>query len=282
MKLKIGLIFGIILSMFFIYDVSVNASSYWDFDLSYGTQSTFNVQDQQIDMTYSLNGASGTYSYYLSLDFYQTFQGLAIYDYDGNGPLGNGTLPNGYYKITSGVNSAFRYLYIGYLEFDIYQYNYDFELVKTGNSLTIYWSDTNDPNYENLNGNDVDVVISGIDLDDWYLMVYNELYIADEEAYKQAGYNIGYDDAKSDYGYLVNGVWVAASSWGQSRYNDGLAQGDANALSLQNMIPGVLGVFIAFFFQMASISVLGVSVLDLLALMFGVGVALLIFKVLVK
>jgi hypothetical protein len=33
---------------------------------------------------------------------------------------------------------------------------------------------------------------------------------------------------------------------------------------------------------MASISVLGVSVLDLLALMFGVGVALLIFKVLVK
>lgn len=282
MKLKISFMFVVILSMFFIYDVNVNASSYWDFDLSYGNQSTFNVQDQEIDMTYSLNGASGTFSYFLTYDFYQTFQGLAIYDYDGNGPLGNGTLPNGYYKITSGVNSAFRYLYIGYLEFDIYQYNYDFELVKTGNSLSIYWNDTNDPNYENLSGNDVDVVISGIDLDDWYLMVYNELYVADEEAYKQAGYNSGYDDAKSDYGYLVNGVWITASSWGQSRYNDGLAQGDANALSLQNMIPGVMGVFIAFFFQMASISVLGVSVLDLLALMFGVGVALLIFKVLVK
>ena len=48
------------------------------------------------------------------------------------------------------------------------------------------------------------------------------------------------------------------------------------------MIPGILGVMFAFFFQLASISVLGVTALDLIALLFGVGIVLLILKVLVK
>ena len=234
------LIFSMIILIASTFTINVHGYSYWDFDLTYGNQSTFNVQDQQIDMTYSTSGSTGTYSYYLTYDFYQTFQGLAIYDYDGNGPLGNGTLNNGYYKITSGVNSAFRYLYIGYLEFDIYQYNYDFEVVKTSSSLTIYWTDTNDPKYEDLSGNDVDVVISGIDLDDWYLMIYNELYLAEQEAYRQNGVIEGYEDGKVAYGYLLNGEYVSATYWGQSEYARGIQYG-----LTQNMDYTVIGNNIA-------------------------------------
>lgn len=277
MKVLTGiLIFMMMLTGSFI---ETEAHAWWVFD-----DITFRVQDQEIDMTYSSNNT--TYTYYLSYDFYQTTSGLAVYDYDGSGPLGNGTLPDGHYRIASGVNAAYRYLYIGNLEFDVYSYYYEFELIKGTNSIQIYWESngTNDPRYENTSGNDVDVAVSGIDLDDWYLVIYNSLYdsvVAYEGAYGN-GYGSGYEQGKEDYAYDDNGNYVDAATWGQQQYQNGLSQGESNSLAIQNMIPGILGVMIAFFLQLASISVLGVTILDLIVLMFGLSIVLLLFRTLVK
>ena len=48
---------------------------------------------------------------------------------------------------------------------------------------------------------------------------------------------------------------------------------------LTQYIPGILGVVIGFFLQLASISFAGVSILDVIVAMFGVTIALLIFKI---
>lgn len=277
MKVLTGiLIFMMMLTGSFI---ETEAYAWWVFD-----DTTFRVQDQEIDMIYSTDDI--TYTYYLSYDFYQTTSGLAVYDYDGSGPLGNGTLPDGHYRIASGVNAAYRYLYIGNLEFDVYSYYYEFEIARGSNSLTIYWeaNGTNDPRYENTSGNDVDVVVSGIDLDEWYLVIYNSLYdsVAAYEGAFGNGYGSGYEQGKEDYAYDDNGNYVDAVTWGQQQYQSGLSQGESNSLAIQNMIPGILGVMIAFFLQLASISVLGVTILDLIVLMFGLSIVLLLFRTLVK
>ena len=260
MKIKIILMFGIVLSMFFIYDVNVNAIEEYQTNL--------------IGVEISYSGSNGNEAFYQRTN-YGLENGYIYFGYPNRQNMGEQTpiLPDGDYTIYS-TNEKLRYMYLGVYLLDIYTYTYEFEVLRqSSGDIQLNVITTTDPQWVN------DRVIDDLEADyaTWRLKDDR----IDEESV-QSAYESGYDDAKNDYGYLMNGVYETASSWGQSRYNDGLAQGDANALSLQNMIPGVLGVFIAFFFQMASISVLGVSVLDLLALMFGVGVALLIFKVLVK
>ena len=276
---KILIAFMMLFTTFSFVTINSEAHAWWVFD-----DTTFRLQDQEIDMTYSSDDT--TYTYYLSYDFYQTISGLAVYDYDGSGPLGNGTLPDGHYRISNGVNAAWRYLYIGQLEFDVFSYYYEFELARTSNGFIIYWeaNGTNDPRYENSSGNDVDVSISGIDLDDWYLYVYNSLYdsvVAYEGAYGN-GFGSGYEQGKEDFAYDDNGNYIDATTWGNTQYQNGLSQGSADTLSLQNMIPGILGVIFAFFFQLASISVLGVTALDLIAALFGLGVVLVVLKAVIK
>jgi hypothetical protein len=97
------------------------------------------------------------------------------------------------------------------------------------------------------------------------------------------GYNDGYDNgfntAEQQYGYLSDGNFLDALTYGNQRYNEGLSQGPQDALAIRNMIPGILGVMIAFFFQIASISVLGISVLDILALTLGITVTVFLIRV---
>ena len=57
---------------------------------------------------------------------------------------------------------------------------------------------------------------------------------------------------------------------------------DDMQLSITSFIPGILGSIFAFFFQLASIEVLGISALEILALLVTVAVALLVFKAFFK
>jgi len=274
MKVLTGiLIFMMMLTGSFI---ETEASSYWTFDTSFNNGYGIYYLTGQ-PFTYSTDDV--TYSYLYSESFHQTTSGLAVYDYD-TGSMGDGVFPDGYYRLGTtyiGSSENARYHYIGNLEFDTRLYYYQFELVRTSNGLSLLWHDieTNDPKYQNSSGNPVDVVLTGINLDNWYVVMFNGLY---ESGFYESGYNQG----REDFGYDDNGTYLDAVTYGQQQYQAGLSQGSSDTLSLQNMIPGVLGVFIAFFFQVMSISVLGVSILDLIVLMFGVAVVLLLFKTFIK
>lgn len=50
-------------------------------------------------------------------------------------------------------------------------------------------------------------------------------------------------------------------------------------MAITDFIPGLMGVVFGFFFQLASISVMGISLLDILVLLFALGVVLLILKI---
>ena len=200
--------------------------------------------------------------------------------------MGDGVFPDGYYRLSNYEFGVFirssqykRYTYIGHLEFDTYLYYYQFELVRTTNGLSLLWHgiETTDPKYLDSSGNPVDIVLTGIDLDNWYVTMFNGSYSASTGFFES-----GYNQAREDFGFDDNGTYIDAVTYGQQQYQAGLSQGTSDTLSIQNMIPGILGVFIAFFFQVMSISVLGVSILDLIALMFGVAVVLLLFKTFVK
>jgi len=274
MKVLTGiLIFMMMLTGSFI---ETEASSYWTFDTSFNNGYGIYYLTGQ-PFTYSTDDV--TYSYLYSESFHQTTSGLAVYDYD-TGSMGDGVFPDGYYRLGTtyiGSSENARYHYIGNLEFDTRLYYYQFELVRTSNGLSLLWHDieTNDPKYQDSSGNSVDVVLTGINLDNWYVVMYNGLY---ESGFFDSGYNQG----REDFGYDDNGNYLDAITYGQQQYQAGVSQGAGDTLSLQNMIPGVLGVFIAFFFQVMSISVLGVSILDLIVLMFGVAVVLLLFKTFIK
>ena len=77
--------------------------------------------------------------------------------------------------------------------------------------------------------------------------------------------NIGYQDA---YDEFYN-----------ARYQEGYSDGTGEGPALINYIPGILGVVMGFFFQIASIEFAGVSILDVVVALFGITVALLIFKI---
>jgi len=178
-------------------------------------------------------------------------------------------MPEGDYTMTS-LTEDFRYMMLGNILMDLYTYTYVFELEYDTNNWIIYPSNsTTDPSWSS------DFIIENQFLD-------VALKILDSRDNSQAIFTQGYNSGRDDWGIIDNGVQKDAATYGQQQYQAGLSQGAGDTLSLQNMIPGVLGVFIAFFFQVMSISVLGVSILDIIALMFGVAVVLLLFKTFVK
>ena len=238
------------------------------------TEDQFKLTSDDINMTFSLT-STGTKSFFLNGWNQQFTNGFIIYDYDGSGSLDNGVLPNGYYEIESGVNARYQYLYIGSLEFKIYEYSYEFSVTHgTNDTLTIQWvgSGTNDPFMPSTSF----VYDYGQSTNLEYITIFDNLYdgIIDFAAGVQVGLIDGFNDGRDYYAYEDNGSYYTATYWGNQRYQDGLSQGESNSLAIQNMIPGILGVMFAFFFQLASISVLGVTALDLIALLFGVGIVL--------
>ena len=256
------------------------------YDVSWVTDPSndFSMTSSDVNMRYSLT-SSGTKSFYLNYTFQQFTNGMAIWNYDGDASLDNGGLPNGFYTIESAVNARYQHLYIGSLHFKVYQYDYEFQITHNPNdTFTLAWvgSGTNDPRYSTSS-----IVYNYAQgSETHWISVYDSLYsvLLTYDQGREDGFIDGYEQARSEYGIYdsSNDTWIDAASWGVTAYQEGLGMSDSGVLSLQNMIPGVLGVFIAFFFQVMSISVLGVSILDLIALMFGVAVVLLLFKTFVK
>jgi hypothetical protein len=103
----------------------------------------------------------------------------------------------------------------------------------------------------------------------------------------QQGYDAGelngFEGAQSIYGILVNGTYQTAQQYSITSFNDGyaegLTQGSTNALAIRNMIPGILGVTFAFFFQLASISFLGISALDLIGAVITIATSIFIIRI---
>jgi len=90
----------------------------------------------------------------------------------------------------------------------------------------------------------------------------------------EAGYSSGFSVARSLYGSLVEGSWLS--------YSDGLENGADMHYALLDFVPSVLGLFIGFFFQLSSVSALGVSALDILGALFAISIVLLFFKIFVS
>jgi hypothetical protein len=101
------------------------------------------------------------------------------------------------------------------------------------------------------------------------------------------GYELGYQNASDEafklgsetYGIYYDGQLLTASQYGNIKYNQGLAQGPEDTLAIRNMIPGILGITFAFFFQLASISFLGISALDLIAGVITIATAIFIMRI---
>ena len=90
----------------------------------------------------------------------------------------------------------------------------------------------------------------------------------------EAGYSSGFSVARSLYGSLIEGSWLS--------YSDGLENGADMHYALLDFVPSVLGLFIGFFFQLSSVSALGVSALDILGALFAISIVLLFFKIFVS
>lgn len=91
----------------------------------------------------------------------------------------------------------------------------------------------------------------------------------------------GQDTGKNFYGKYYNGEWITADEYGTIKYNQALKElgnVDDNKIGLIGFIPTILGTIGAFFFTLASFSVLGVSLLDIIALIVSVSLITLVIK----
>lgn len=251
----------------------------------------FYIQDIEIDF-YEVNSSGNTFlGHFYTGDehWHQMSNGYVVYNLDQVNYDFTTMLDDGYYKLSGWEGSPYQYLYMFGLEFNIHDYYYQFEIDWTlGGSteiveITWVFNGTNDPNFE-IGGNDVDLTLEFYKPEDLYITAYKSNYnlVQSYEEGLEDGYNDGLTDGRNEFGYRDEDTLYSATLWGYMEYQRGLSQGQSDTLALQNMIPGVLGTMIAFFFQMASISVLGVSVLDILVLFFGIGIVLLVFKTFVK
>ena len=142
------------------------------------------------------------------------------------------------------------------------------------------------------NGNIVSTI--GFDTFTSTTLVYREIStitqydIGQREGYAE-GYQDGIDDNTSDtydQGYLDgysdgedNQYAIDYALWYVDRYQQGLTDLANGAIALTEFVPGILGVVFAFFFQLASIEFLGISILEVLTALFGIGIAIFIIKI---
>jgi hypothetical protein len=101
--------------------------------------------------------------------------------------------------------------------------------------------------------------------------------------YFDSYYDAGYERGSQDYGIADGNDFLTADEWGVLQYNigysNGLDQASTNALAIRNMIPGILGITFAFFFQLASVSFLGITALDLIAGVITIATAIFIMRI---
>jgi hypothetical protein len=235
------------------------------------------IQLNNVQLQYNSGGNVVQWGNQLQSGFLFFTNGWGYLDYDGSGSLGNGLMPNGEYTLHS-TNSRYSILQIGQIELNIFEYTYIVYLTKTSTNITFDFAGSDDPSFDSLII-DYDISISAID-DYMYFRIYDNAYneINRVQTYND-GFTNGYSRGLNDFAIEVDGELIGASEWGVIQYNLGLAQGPENTLAIRNMIPGILGVTFAFFFQLASISFLGISALDLIGAVITIATSIFIIRI---
>lgn len=97
-------------------------------------------------------------------------------------------------------------------------------------------------------------------------------------------YADGYDEAKRDYAYYDSDsdTYISARAYGLIRFQEGLGEGDSLELQIYNFLPGVLGSIFLFFFQIASIKFMGISLLSIISLVIGVAAIVFLIRFFLK
>jgi hypothetical protein len=234
-----------------------------------------------VNLTYNSGGNQTTWNTYRNSGFLFFTDGWGVLNWGDIDSLGLGLIPNGNYTFHS-TNSRYSLLQIGSLELDIYQFSYSFDFTKTNQDIEIEFTTTNDPKF-------IQTIYTIESVDDEYLYymyirILDNTYAIDNvtNSFNQGfreGYFDGVEYGTSYFGYLSDGVYLTATQWGVNQYNLGLAQGPENTLAIRNMIPGILGVTFAFFFQLASVSFLGISALDLLGAVITIATSIFIIRI---
>lgn len=201
----------------------------------------------------------------------QLLDGWMIYDYYGQRTLDDQghIIQDGDYEIRSN-SPQWKYLKLGWLEFDIYNYYYEFELILGTNQLTLYWNDTNDPAYMASNNNTIDIVING-NLSYMDLRIYNSDYAS------QLGYVDGYTQGEQD-GYS-RGLEEGQEIGETIGFNEGTAYMATNNISLLSIFQLMIGVVLSLFGFIINIEILGgISLAALFGTAFGIVVIVWILK----
>jgi hypothetical protein len=263
MKIKILLV----LSLISIWMLPIDLFAMTPVDGNY-------IQLSNVNLSYSGSGSS-TWQSQLNSGFLFFTNGWGYLDYDGAGSLGNGLMPSGSYEFSS-TNPRYSILQIGQIELNIYEYTYNILFDKTSTVLTFQF-ETLDPLYDNLI---IELIDSSSPSDSMYFRIYDNAYDDGQstESYN-IGYSQGYNRATNEFAIESDGQIYTALEWGVIQYNLGLAQGPENTLAIRNMIPGILGVTFAFFFQLASVSFLGISALDLLGAVITIATSIFIIRI---
>jgi len=109
---------------------------------------------------------------------------------------------------------------------------------------------------------------------DYHNGVYNDLDYAQGSPYL-SGYGDGQDDYHGGvYGSLDHESGVPYLDG----YGDSTANSEAGRIGIALFISSVLGSVFAFFFRLGSVSVLGISAIEVIGIVFGIAVALILFK----
>jgi hypothetical protein len=224
--------------------------------------------------------------------WYDMDDGWLYLDYDGTGDIDNGLL--GLLDSVSSTNARFKILQF---YSPVYGVQKEFDLSKL-NHLEFYIDAYVTPNFSL----EFSYQYSGLPAmltydyvyENSYIRIKDESYIGDAdpshiEYYTNIGYNNGASDTENYYDtviipqvqetYEAIGFQDAYDQYYTSRYQAGYADAQTEGPALISYIPGILGVVMSFFFQIASIEFAGVSILNVIVALFGITVALLIFKI---
>jgi hypothetical protein len=189
------------------------------------------------------------------------------------------------YDVTININSfniglKYAIVLVQGIEYNVTLNNLFFEWYATGD-LEISWR-----SWDNLNYYLISITYDPQDIPgDLYVSILNQNLAVEQDVTNafNSGYSNGaidgYNEAIEDYAIIYNGSYITASQWGTLQYQEGLSQGPENTLAIRNMIPGILGVTFAFFFQLASISFLGISALDLIGAMITIATSIFIIRI---
>jgi len=271
--------FGILLTLVFLFVVCFSFSVKADAFLS-------SLEDVSITMS---NGATTRYSDCRTDEFCLIQVGDRVYLTDSHTVPANPLLLSTSEVFTSLtiVSSSSRYTSF-FVEVVEWNYSYEFDL--DGHSFISSFSS---PSLIFVSQDDMEIVVNSAS----GIYIY---FIDNDAAETSLTYEDGYWDGRSDGidigsslyftdvydGYSPDGVLRpdgvddgAFDSGYIEGHTQGIIDSGDNVAELLDFVPAVLGIIIAFFFQLSSISALGISALDILGTLFAISLVLFAFKV---